>query len=423
MTFAAFSAYPLVKLGTVASIQPGYPFESERFTNETEDIPLVKGENVQQGFIDWAAAKHWPAAQSDHLDSYVLEPGDVVVAMDRPWVQAGLKWAYIQHEDPRALLVQRVARLKAKKGIDQTYLRCLISSAYFAAYVQPIVTGVNVPHISGKQIGDLKIPLPTLQQQRKIAAMLSAYDDLIANNQRRIALLESMAEEIYREWFVRLRFPSELKAGIKNGVPIGWKRGQLSDIAFEASKATKPGPQLHDRFYCPLDAMATKRMLPDNHYPWEEAQSSLVTFEKGAFLFGAMRPYQHKVVIAPFAGITRSTCFVVEPRQPEFYSYLFLTLFEPSSVEFATLICNGSDRPYSVWRGGFERLPVLIPECGVLERFEKVVRPIFDSLTAFYFQQRALAAQRDALLPRLISGKLRVDHLDICFPPSMQDAA
>src|SRR5439155_10592311 len=105
--------------------------------------------------------KYWPAEDADSYKKFELRVGDVVLAMDRPWVTAGLKWAYIKKKDPKSLLVQRVSRLRAKNGLNQTYLRCLISSGYFSDYIQPIVTGVNVPHISGKQIGDFKIPLPT----------------------------------------------------------------------------------------------------------------------------------------------------------------------------------------------------------------------------------------------------------------------
>ncbi len=151
MTFN-ISIYHVDKLGRYAEIQPGFAFKSERFTDDPSDVALVKGENVQQGFIDWNASKFWPDGDADAFNNFELRIGDVVLAMDRPWVTAGLKWAYIKKDDPRSLLVQRVARLRAKKGLDQTYLRCLVSSSYFSNYLQPIVTGVNVPHISGNRL-------------------------------------------------------------------------------------------------------------------------------------------------------------------------------------------------------------------------------------------------------------------------------
>lgn len=220
MSDASF-ALEYAKLSEHAEILAGPPFASDAFTDKPDDVPLVKGENVQQGYVDWTIAKRWPCQDVDNYKRYLLVPGDVVVAMDRPWVNAGLKWAYIKRDDPPALLVQRVARLRGKKALDQCFLRCLISSQYFSNYIQPIVTGVNVPHVSGKQIGDFKIPVLLLATQQKIAAILSTYDDLIANNQRRITLLERMAEDIYREWLVRLRFPGHENVKVEKGVPQG----------------------------------------------------------------------------------------------------------------------------------------------------------------------------------------------------------
>lgn len=75
-----------------ADIQPGFAFKSERFTDSPDDISLVKGENVHQGYIDWIGAKHWPADEYDSFAKYHLVPGDIVLAMDRPWVTTGLKW-------------------------------------------------------------------------------------------------------------------------------------------------------------------------------------------------------------------------------------------------------------------------------------------------------------------------------------------
>ena len=222
------SRFDVDKLGRYTEIFPGFAFESSRFTDDPRDVHLVKGENVQQGFIEWGASRFWPAADADNFKKFELRVGDVVLAMDRPWVTAGLKWAYIRKHDRKSLLVQRLSRLRGKRGLNQTYLRCLISSRYFSDYIQPIVTGVNVPHISGKQIGGFKIPLPLPPSQQKIAAIISAYDEHIENNMRRIAVLEKLAEELYREWFVRLRFPGHERVKVVKGVPAGWSFDKAS---------------------------------------------------------------------------------------------------------------------------------------------------------------------------------------------------
>jgi type I restriction enzyme, S subunit len=266
-----------------------------------------------------------------------------------------------------------------------------------------------------------ELQIPDLPVQRKNAAILSAYDELIENNRRRIALLEKLAEEIYREWFVRLRFPGHEKMKKVKGVPTGWQVQELKEVATEAGKSTKPGTHLAERFYLPLELLFTKQMLPAGRADYTEAQSSLATFEKNDFLFGAMRPYQHKVAIAPFPGITRTTCFVIRPKIPQAWSWLFLTLFQPASVDYASLICNGSDRPYAVWNKGMERMKLLRPDDALLEMFETIARPILDSIVSMFFVQEKLTTCRDKLLPRLISGKLPVENLAIQFPPGMAE--
>lgn len=127
----------------------------------------------------------------------------------------------------------------------QSYLYFTIGSQGFSAYIQNIGRGVGVPHISGKEIGAFTFPLPPRAVQQKIADTLAAYDDLIANNRRRMALLEESARQLYREWFVRLRFPGREHTRISDGVPEGWEHVPFSQLAdFINGFPFKPADQL-----------------------------------------------------------------------------------------------------------------------------------------------------------------------------------
>jgi len=279
--------------------------------------------------------------------------------------------------------------------------------------------GAGVPTLNQNHLHKLKIKIPPLPIQRKIAAILSAYDALIDNNNRRIAILEKMAGEIYREWFVRMRFPGHESIKVVKGVPEGWEVVELVDIAREVSKGTKPSEHLSDRFYLPMDLFGQQKFLPNGKEDYSQARSSLVLFEKGDILFGAMRPYLHKVIIAPFKGITRTTSFVIRPKETSYYSYLFLLLFQKSTVEYANLISNGSDRPYVVWNKGLERMKVYKPELYLIKLFNEKVFPLLTLIQEKYFLLENLKQSRDMLLSRLISGKLDVEKLEITFPPGM----
>jgi type I restriction enzyme, S subunit len=175
-----------------------------------------------------------------------------------------------------------------------------------------------VPGVNRNHLHTIDVCVPPLPVQLRIAGILSAYDERMENSQRRIRILEAMARALYREWFVHFRFPGHEKlprvASPFGDIPQGWEVKTLGDLIKYNRRATKPGPHLDQRKYVPIDCLPLKSLALMEAKPIEEAQSSLQLFEKGDLLFGAMRPYFHKVVVAPFAGVTRTTCFVFKPR-------------------------------------------------------------------------------------------------------------
>ena len=243
------------------------------------------------------------------------------------------------------------------------------------------------------------IPLPPIDVQRKIAAILSAYDDLIANNQRRIALLESMAEEIYREWFVRMRFPGWASTSFVKGVPADWTRVRLGNVVeLGYGKALKNEDRVpgdfpvfgsagvvghHNTFLCPGPGIIVGRKGNVGSVHWSDA---------------------------PFFPI--DTTYFVKSDLGMYFAYFLL-----QSMNF---INNDSAVP------GLSRTQAYsnefhLPGGDLIRAFNEVAQPIFTMKSLLRSQVERLAAQRDALLPRLISGKLKVDHLDIQLPPSMRE--
>lgn len=417
------------KLSEHVEILAGPPFNSAAFTDTLEDIPLVKGENVQQGYVDWSIAKRWPVQDAERYKRYLLVPGDVVVAMDRPWVTAGLKWAYIKQSDPPSLLVQRVARLRGKKTLDQGFLRCLISSDYFSKYIQPIVTGVNVPHISGKQIGAFRIPLLPLANQQKIAAILSAYDDLIANNQRRIKLLERMAEDIYREWFVRLRFPGHEQVKIEKGVPKGWTLVK-TEKAFKfyggATPARDTARFWHDgnvNWFTPTDITGAEGMFlaaSGEKCTDEGLRNCSSTLFPSYSVMMTSRATIGAIGINLTPACTNQGFITCIPNEayPLAYLYHWLKLGKP---HFESL--SGGSTFAELTKGTFKRMEILTPPQPLVEKFQTLVAPLLKAIETHLKANASLKTTRDALLPRLISGKLAVDGLDIRFPPDSPPAS
>ncbi|WP_022944237.1 restriction endonuclease subunit S [Pseudoalteromonas ruthenica] len=437
------STFSIHKLSEYVTIQPGFAFKSKLFLDDSSQTPLVKGENLQQGYIDWGVSKYWSTEDYESLEKYHLLPGDIVLAMDRPWVTAGLKWSYIKSHDPKSLLVQRVARLRAKKGLTQDYLRVLISSNYFASYIQPIVTGVNVPHISGKQIGDFNAPIPSEKVQTKIASLLISYDEKIENNKRRITLLENMAEELYKEWFVRLRFKGYKSATFNKGIPESWttktfreivsyyigggwgeeyQTPTFSDSAYVIRGTDIPKLASGDysnqvqRFHKPSNLESRK--LEENDFVFEVSGGSKDQLLGRNLMVsrGLLDLLDNSVMCASFCKQIR---FDSELVSPIFMKYFLKLYYECELVGIYQVQSTGISNYQFESFLSFQT--IILPDSDLQKEFEKLVKPLIEQQDKLALENLNLEKNKSMLLPRLISGKLSVENLDIESPPSMRE--
>ncbi len=224
------SAWRKTTLGAVADLLVGFAFKSANFTNDVNDVRLLRGVNIGQGVIDWNRVAFWPN-QDLEASRYHLAEDDVVLAMDRPWIEAGLKRARIRRDDLPALLVQRVARLRGTDKIRTSFIHHLLATEEFSRYLQAIVTGATVPHISQSQIESFGFLLPELGDQDRICVVLDSIDHLIENNRRQVEVLEEMARAIYCEWFIHFRYPGSENAPLVESalgpIPRAWEVGRV----------------------------------------------------------------------------------------------------------------------------------------------------------------------------------------------------
>jgi len=163
-------------LGNEIRLKTGFAFKSNGYTEEVDAVPLLRGDNIVQGRLRWENHKKWPKTKASDYSEYSLQQGDVVLAMDRTWVKAGLKYAQISAADLPCLLVQRVARLRAGTDLDAAFLKHLIGSNGFTDYVLSIQTGLGVPHISGNQISEFEFYRPDLIEQEGISSVMAEID-------------------------------------------------------------------------------------------------------------------------------------------------------------------------------------------------------------------------------------------------------
>lgn len=275
-------------------------------------------------------------------------------------------------------------------------------------YIESLGKGsTNQIELNKDAIEEIEIPKLDLEQQNLVVENLSTYDDLIENNQKQIKLLEEAAQRLYKEWFVDLHFPGYEDIDIVDGVPEGWTFGVLGDVAINSGKKEKKEKRDNYKYYLPIDCIPKKSLGYIQVNDVSLAKSSLIGFQKGDIIFGAMRPYFHKVVVARDKGLTRTTCFVLNAKDPSYWSYLAMLLFTKDTVDYATQISVGTTMPYVRWND-MRNMPVIIPDLEIAERFNKQIQPIIDNIASLSEQVILLQQARDRLSPKLMSGEIEV---------------
>ena len=164
--------WEVIRLGRLITLTTGFPFKSEGFTQSEEDVRLLRGVNIAPGRLRWEEVVRWSAADTDNFAEYQLELGDIVLGMDRPIIQDGIRVAVVEQSDVPSLLLQRVARIRPGEELKWDFTLLLLRGKSFSDYLAPIFTGISVPHLSPEQIGGFRFALPSLAEQEKILEQL-----------------------------------------------------------------------------------------------------------------------------------------------------------------------------------------------------------------------------------------------------------
>jgi type I restriction enzyme S subunit len=283
--------------------------------------------------------------------------------------------------------------------------------------------------LSRLALGSLQIPIPNRSVQRFVADTLSNIDKKILTNQRLAKVLEEIAQAIFKSWFidfdpVKAKMAGEKPAGMDAAtaalfpdsmedselglMPQGWQARQLKSALVLHKSTIKAGTETESVPYVPIDQIGSRDIFLKNSMSGSEAKTSLVSFEKNEILFGAMRPYFHKVVLAPFDGTTRTTTFVLRAINPRYLAFSLLTVFQDSAVAYATNHSQGTTIPYAVWNNSFENYPLVFPSETVATAFNDLVLPLIEYGYSLVTENQKLVQLRDGLLPRLISGELQI---------------
>lgn len=409
------NSFSEVKLGDVVDLQTGFPFKSADYTDDLSAPRLLRGDNIIQGNLRWEGVKRWPSSKMNEVeDVYKLEADDVVLAMDRPWIEAGLKYAWVRNEDLPCLLVQRVARLRACKTVDQNFLRYIIGSPSFTSHILAVQTGTSVPHISPGQIKEYTFLCPPLDSQRAIAHLLGALDDKIELNRQMNRTLETMAQALFKSWFVdfdpvtgkaagrkpygmneetAVLFPDRFVDSELGLIPEGWQGGRVTDLA-NITSGKRPG-------------IRSQAQTPDIKIPLFGGGGVMGYAEEPLFntpiLLTGRVGTLGEIFRVTFPCWASDNTLVLLSKDPRFYEYLYFQLLE---IDFQSLN-RGSTQPL-VTQGDLQKQPLLIPSPEALKAFSSTTSQLFNLCDCNNDESAILATLRDALLPKLLSGEIRV---------------
>jgi type I restriction enzyme S subunit len=400
----------------------GFPFKSEGYSSE--GVRLLRGDNIAQGTLSWNDAKKWPTSQQEDFELYELQEGDVVLAMDRPWIDAGLKYASISRYDLPCLLVQRTARLRGGKNLDTKFLRYVIGSPQFTKYIQHITTGSLVPHISGDQIKDFSVHLPHLSTQQKIAAVLSALDAKIELNNRINGELEAMAKTLYDYWFVQFDFPDQngqpykssggkmvYNDTLKRGIPAGWYDSNILAVAdlLGGGTPTKKKPEYWSGkipFFTPTDADSSIFKFSTEDYITNEGlkNSSTKLFDENT-VFITARGSVGRLVLAGVKMAMNQSCYAIKAKAG--VSYVFLFFLVKELIHHLQVKSSGSVFD-SIVSNDIEHTIIAIPTSSLIERYAQIIEPAFSRIAKTTLENQQLTQLRDWLLPMLMNGQVTV---------------
>ncbi len=389
-----------------------------------EGIRVVKVTNMRNGTISDEGLDHLPASKYEKYKRHELRPNDLVVATvgshpNQPGSVVG-RTSRIPASFGGAFLNQNAACLRVKRPdlVDQRFLCFLSETVLFKHHIESRARGsANQVRMA---IGDLRqftISYPPLPTQRKIAAVLAAYDDLIEANRRRIALLERMAEEIYREWFVRLRFPGHATTKITKGIPAGWEIKRLGEVA-SILMGQSPSSEFYNEkgeglpFHQGVGTYG-ERYPKHDIFCSEKGRMA----RKGDILFSVRAPVGRLNIADRDLIIGRGISAVTHREKAQSYLFYKLrVLFAKEDVIGNGAIFNAVGKDELL---GFQMIE---PGGSLIEKYEEIAAPIDRQIEVLGSANAHLTRTRDLLLPRLISGKLPVESLPISFPPSMADA-
>lgn len=400
-----------LQLGDGIHVKHGFAFKGECFAASGEHMVLTPGNFLEKGGFRVRDGKE-RFYHADFPEEYLLTEGDLIVAMTEQGEGLLGSAARIPPEG-KYLHNQRLGlvQITDSKLLDKRFLYWVFNSADVRAQIRASATGAKVKHTAPERIKKVRLKVPELSDQQAIAWVLDSYDDLIATNQRRIALLEGAARRLYREWFVHLRYPGHESVPVKEGVPEGWRKTPIAEQASFLSRGFAPkyddtakGQVInqkcirHGRISMEPARRQSKDVKPDRLV----RMGDVLINSTGAGTLGRVAQ-----VRAPIDDCTVDTHVTIARPIDEGSS----TYFGQALLSLEPVFSNmgkGATNQLELSRSDIGAVEIWQPPQHLHIEFHRLVGPMLEQAEHLGAANLSLEKARDLLLPKLMSGQLDV---------------
>ena len=373
--------------------------------NET-GYKLVTGKHVKNGRIDPSDAYYISEEDYEKINERSLvEQWDVLMSM------IGTVGEVAVVKDHPNYAIKNVALFKCGGSeLKGKWLAYYLRSSDAQGHMSGNQKGSSQQFLSLNQLRSLPIPIADERYMQRVIDILSAYDDLIENNQKQIKLLEEAAQRLYKEWFVDLRFPGYETTPIVDGVPEGWHVVKLSDVA-DVNKTSISKQYPYDYVdYVDLGSVSKGRIETITRFSIQETPGRAKRVASdGDIIWGMVRPNlkSYALVFHPAATSVFSTGFAVLSAQKVPFSFLYCYVTQDDFVGYLVNCTNGAAYP-AVKPIHFEKATIMVPTDDLLKQFNLIAEPMYRKIEILEKQIQQAKEARDRLLPKLMSGEIEV---------------
>ena len=410
------------KLGELLDVKRGASLTGEYYATSGNYIRLTCGNfDYKNNSFKINTSKDDLYYTGPVRDEFIMKRGDIITPLTEQAIGLLGSTAIIP-EDNKYIQSQDVAKIICKESVlHPMYAFYLISSETVKRQLSVAAQQTKIRHTSPDKIKDCVVWIPDLEEQKRIASILSALDNKIALNREINQNLEAMAKQLYDYWFVQFDFPDEEGKPYKSSggamvwneklhreIPCNWDVVSLSEyLNVYSDKVSAINLDVNSK-YAPIEVLPRRKMSFNECASIENAVSGLCRFGKKHILLSNRRVYFHKVCIAAFDGVTRDTVIILSPVNKALLGYAYQIINDDVFIEYATRHSYGSEQPVLSWESA-KMFKTLKPSNQLDVIYSNRICSIIDSVIRNELEIAELTKQRDELLPLLMNGQVSVN--------------